>query len=167
MMSKWNDPDSLALMTLRGLEDWERWYDDKLTEAAKVAGWAVACRAPERLESYYMMRLARPIPGDDNGEMEVRAEVRILSLHMPARVAAEMLASGLWKDGECDETLREARFRALLWNNRINPATLHERPGDVFGSKPVGQGEHALYWEVAKLNTQAEWAAAQNGDVAA
>lgn len=114
-------------MAGRIMEQWERHYDDMLNEGAKSEGWHVAYEPPRRDGDFHRMRLVQ-VRGDD--PQDVREAESFLVLHplQVQHIVSEMRMSGRWELGREWQVPVESRLGALMWLNRLDPATAHELP---------------------------------------
>lgn len=123
----WFDKDEVTLMVGRIMEKWERHYDDMLNADAKSEGWHVAYESPCRGGDFHRMRLVQ-VKGDDPQDVpEAQSFIVLHPLHVQ-HIVSEMRASGRWELGREWQVPVESRLGALMWLNRLDPATAHELP---------------------------------------
>lgn len=123
----WYDESDVAAVAVRVMEDWEQYYNNMLSSAAKAAGWSVVYVPPTERYRWHVMRLVRTQSDEPQGTWQA-GKYMLLYADKPLALAREMRVSGKWERSREWPVPVETRLGALMWLNRRNPATLHELP---------------------------------------
>ena len=123
----WYDKDQVTRMVARVMETWERHYDDMLSEDAKSEGWSVVYEPPTDRLRIHSMRLVQ-LKGDDPKDVAEERVFHLIHDSNATSLVREMRVSGKWEHGREWHVPVEARFGALMWLNRRDPAIRHELP---------------------------------------
>lgn len=123
----WYDESDVAAVAVRVMEDWERYYNDMLSDAAKVAGWSVVYEPPTDGLRVHSMRLVQ-LKGDDPKDVKSERTFHLIHDGKATDLVREMRVSGKWELGREWHVPVEARLGALMWLNRRDPAIQHELP---------------------------------------
>lgn len=123
----WYDESDVAAVAVRVMEDWEQYYNNMLSDAARAAGWSVVYVPPTERHRWHTMRLVRTQGDEPQGTLCVGRHM-LLHADKPLALAREMRVSGKWELSREWPVPVETRLGALMWLNRRNPATAHELP---------------------------------------
>lgn len=114
-------------MVARIMKTWERHYNDMLSEGAKAEGWSVVYEPPTEGLRMHSMRLVQ-LKGEAPKDVKYERTFHLINEGKSTNLVREMRASGKWELGREWHVPVEARFGALMWLNRRDPAIQHELP---------------------------------------
>ena len=123
----WYDESDVAAAAVRIMEDWEQYYNNMLSSAAKAAGWSVVYDAPTERRRWHTMRLVCAKGSEPQSTWQA-GEHMLLHADKPLALAREMRVSGKWELSREWPVPAHVRLGALMWLNRRDPATAHELP---------------------------------------
>lgn len=123
----WYDESDVAAAAVRIMEDWEQYYNNMLSDAAKAAGWSVVYDAPTERRRWHTMRLVCAKGSEPQSTWQA-GEHMLLHADKPLALAREMRVSGKWELSREWPVPAHTRLGALMWLNRRDPATAHELP---------------------------------------